>query len=151
MNDDQPIVDDPTLETYNLDSRVADFYDWVSHQAEHYVSRDHLFVVMGDDFRFANARQYFDSVDKLIKGFNAKYTDMQLVYSTPSMYIDTIAKEQIEWPTRYDDMFPYADSSLSYWTGYFTSRANDKGYVRRASHNLHAAQKLYGLEVINAE
>jgi Alpha mannosidase middle domain/Glycosyl hydrolases family 38 N-terminal domain len=28
-------------------------------------------MVFGDDFRFANARQYFSSLDKLIKGFNA--------------------------------------------------------------------------------
>lgn len=46
-------------------------------------------------------------------------------------------------------MFPYADSKFSYWTGYFTSRANDKEYIRRGSHNLHASSKLYGLEAID--
>lgn len=105
---------------------------------EHYTQKGHLFCVMGDDFRFANSRQYFTSVDKLIKGFNARYSDMQLMYSTPSMYIDAIAGNA-QWPTKYDDMFPYADNPLSFWTGYFTSRANDKGYIRRASHNLHGA------------
>lgn len=61
---------------------------------------------------------------------------MNLVYSTPSKYIDAIsagANSQIQWPTKYDDMFPYADNPLSYWTGYFTSRAADKEYVRRGS------------------
>ena len=42
-------------------------------------------------------------------------------------------------------MFPYSDNPVSFWTGYFTSRANDKEYVRRASHNMHSAQKLFGL------
>ena len=28
---DMPIVDDPTLEDYNVDSRIAEFHDWVVH------------------------------------------------------------------------------------------------------------------------
>jgi hypothetical protein len=87
-------------------------------------------MVFGDDFRFANARQYFSSLDKLIKGFNAKYQDVQLMYSTPSKYIDAIssgANANVAWPTKYDDMFPYADDELSFWTGYFSARANAKG------------------------
>jgi len=59
--------------------------------------------------------------------------NIELIYSTPSMYVDAIAAENIEWPTKYDDLFPYADNEDSYWTGYFSSRANDKGYMRRAS------------------
>jgi len=46
-------------------------------------------------------------------------------------------------------MFPYADSIYTYWTGYFTSRANDKEYTRRGSHNIHASNKLYSLEAID--
>ncbi len=64
---------------------------------------------------------------------------MQLEYSTPSRYLDALANANVKWPTKYDDMFPYADDPLSYWTGYFTSRANDKEYIRRASHNQAAA------------
>jgi len=65
------------------------------------------------------------------------------------MYVDGLAAEKIEWPTKYDDMFPYADDDVSYWTGYFTSRANDKEYVRRGSHNLMASNKLYAMTAIN--
>ena len=152
MNDDEPVVADKSLQTYNLDARVAELRDWLDHQNSHYTSKGHLFVVFGDDFRYANARQYFDSLDNLIAGFNAKYNDMQLEYSTPSRYIDAIssgANAYLQWPTKYDDMFPYADNPLSFWTGYFSSRANDKAYVRRASHNLHAAQRLFGLQIID--
>jgi hypothetical protein len=46
-------------------------------------------------------------------------------------------------------MFPYADGENSFWTGYFTSRANAKGYIRKTSANLHASTKLYGLQAIN--
>ena len=53
------------------------------------------------------------------------------------------------WPTKYDDMFPYADKMDDYWTGYFTSRANSKIYIRNGQSSLHSATKLYGYRVIN--
>ena len=46
-------------------------------------------------------------------------------------------------------MFPYADKPTAFWTGYFSSRANAKGYIRKASANMHASTKLYGLSAIN--
>jgi hypothetical protein len=46
-------------------------------------------------------------------------------------------------------MFPYADNDLSFWTGYFTSRANDKKYMRDASHTLHSSNKLFALAAID--
>lgn len=86
-SNDDPIVDNPNLTTYNLDERVAAFRDYLVHQADHYKNTGHLFVVMGDDFQYSNAKINFDSMDKLIKGFNARYGDMQLKYSTPSEYL----------------------------------------------------------------
>ena len=107
---------------------------------------------MGDDFRFQNAHQYFESSDKLIKYFNAhdgKDANIELIYSTPSMYVDAISKNNIVWTTKYDDMFPYADGENAFWTGYFTSRANDKGNFRRASHTLHSSNKLFSLKALD--
>jgi len=46
-------------------------------------------------------------------------------------------------------MFPYADNENSYWTGYFSSRANDKAYMRRASQTLHSSNKLFALASID--
>jgi len=71
---------------------------------------------------------------------------MTLMYSTPSAYIDALKKENITWPTKYDDAFPYADDEYSYWTGYFTSRPNLKDYIRKGSHTLHSSNKLFALE-----
>jgi hypothetical protein len=91
---------------------------------------------------------FFGSMDKLIPYFNAKYPNITLMYSTPSDYIQAVHSLNITWPTKYDDMFPYADDQFSYWTGYFTSRANSKEYIRRASYNMHAANKLYSVKAL---
>lgn len=76
-------------------------------------------------------------------------TNIEFIYSTPQIYVDAVANEQIEWPTKYDDMFPYADNDAGYWTGYFTSRPNDKKYFRDGSHTLHAANKIFAMEGLN--
>ena len=36
---------------------------------------------------------------------------------------------------------PYADSSHSYWSGYFVSRASLKGYIRESSSVFQAAKQ----------
>lgn len=72
---DDPIEDDETLETYNVDKKADDFFDFITHQADHYLS-NHMFVTMGEDFNYMNAKMYFDSMDKLITHFNAKYPDI---------------------------------------------------------------------------
>mmetsp|Transcript_37157 Transcript_37157/g.27066 ORF Transcript_37157/g.27066 Transcript_37157/m.27066 type:complete len:133 (+) Transcript_37157:953-1351(+) len=94
----------------------------------------------------------FQSIDNLIQYYNkhlGKLFNVELIYSTPSQYVDAIAAENLEWPTKYDDMLPYSDSPLSYWSGYFSSRANSKAYIRRASLNFHASSKLYSLAAVD--
>ena len=49
------------------------------------------------------------------------------------MYIDAVNAADLEWPTKYDDMFPYADKKDAYWAGYFTSRPILKENIRRSS------------------
>lgn len=46
-------------------------------------------------------------------------------------------------------MFPYSDTPRAFWTGYFTSRANKKGEIRKGSSNMHAANQLYSRAVID--
>lgn len=48
-------------------------------------------------------------------------------------------------------MFPYADSDAAFWTGYFTSRPNDKKYMRDASHTLQSSNNLFALASIDQE
>lgn len=87
-------------------------------------------IPMGCDFTYENAILNFRSMDRLIKYFNNNVENIKLVYSTPSDYLDTLIAQNLTWPTRYDDMFPYADFSEDYWTGYYTSRPNAKSYFR---------------------
>ena len=68
-----------------------------------------------------------------MKAFNHKYPKIQLKYSTPETYVDAVHATGTKFPTKTDDLFPYADREHDVWTGYFTSRANLKGFVREAS------------------
>lgn len=65
------------------------------------------------------------------------------------MYLDALKEQDLTWPVKYDDMFPYADFANSYWTGYFTSRANLKKLIRDGSANLHASTKLTSMKVLD--
>jgi lysosomal alpha-mannosidase len=82
-------------------------------------------------------------MDAMIGYMNAKYPDYNFIYSTPSKYVDAIKELEVKWPVKHDDMFPYSDHPHAYWTGYFSSRANSKEFIRRGSHNLHATQNVY--------
>ena len=85
---------------------------------------------MGDDFAYNSAFMNFKSMDKFITYFNSKNPGIHLFYSTPGEYMNAIRAQQLTWPVKYDDMFPYADHPDEYWTGYFSSRANSKIFVR---------------------
>ena len=67
------------------------------------------------------------------------------------MYLEALKAQDIAWPVKTDDMFPYADHPNEYWTGYFTSRANSKSQVRFAQANLHASNKLFAEKSIAQE
>ena len=116
--------------------------------APHYRS-NHFLIPMGGDFMYANGHMNFLSMDRLIKYFNSKVQNVKLMYSTPSEYLSALKKANIVWPTKYDDMFPYADRMDDYWTGYFTSRANSKIFIRDGQASLHSSSKLYALRMIN--
>lgn len=108
---------------------------------------DQIFLQFGDDFAYINAFGDFTNLDKMIEYINQKYADYyEIRYSTPSEYIDALANENITWTTKYDDLFPYSDVGGSpgshFWTGYFTSKATLKGYIREASSYTHALNAL---------
>ena len=48
--------------------------------------------------------------------------NFNIIYSTPSIYIEAVRAANTNWTLKTDDLFPYADRAHSYWTGYFTSR-----------------------------
>ena len=129
---DEAIVDDPELETYNIERRSKVLYDYLIHMADHYRGND-LLVLLGGDFVFQNSQKVFMNYDKLIKYINANYPDINLFYSTPNDYFEALKESDIKWPTKYDDFLPYADRPNLVWSGYYTSRPTLKGQVREAS------------------
>ncbi len=55
---------------------------------------------------------------------------MEVLYSTPSIYVKAINEERVTYPINEYDFLPYADCENCYWTGYFTSRTAIKGHTR---------------------
>lgn len=94
---------------FNADEKMESLRSYILDDATHYKT-NRLMMPWGDDFWFSNAHVTFANLENTINYFNAKYDDITLLYSTPSEYINAL-KEQttVEWPVRYDDMFPYAD------------------------------------------
>ncbi|KAH8869298.1 Lysosomal alpha-mannosidase [Schistosoma japonicum] len=139
---DEPIKDDPTLEGYNVKSRVDDFLNYIDIISKAFKT-NHVMVLMGCDFTYENANMNYKNMDKLIAYVNQRQklngSQVNLLYSTPACYTKAVndAFNQIGTITRRGgDFFPYASGPYSYWTGYYTSRPALKYYVRQASNLL---------------
>ena len=149
---DAPLQADKSLEDYDLDFRADDFARFVRKQAEA-TADNNIILTMGSDFNYEYAHEWFKNLDILIEYFsrpeNKKRYQLNLFYSTPSQYLDAKMKSQIQLTTKTDDFFPYADAPNAYWTGYFTSRANFKGYVREMSAYLQSCRHVELLENIH--
>ncbi|KAK6626758.1 hypothetical protein RUM44_009235 [Polyplax serrata] len=110
------------------------FAKYMRYQAKSFKTNN-IFVPMGDDFRFLNAKGYFDKLDKLVGFFNKNPSyKLNVFYSTPSIYIDYLKETKLVWPEKEGDFFPYAAEFNAYWTGFFTSRPTLK-YFERVSNN----------------
>uniref|UniRef100_A0A0D9XHR0 Alpha-mannosidase n=1 Tax=Leersia perrieri TaxID=77586 RepID=A0A0D9XHR0_9ORYZ len=140
FDDFVPVQDDMMLFDYNVEQRVNDFVAAAIKQAN--VTRtNHIMWTMGDDFNYQYAESWFRNMDRLIHYVN-KDGRVHALYSTPSIYTDAKHASNESWPLKYDDYFPYADSTNAYWTGYFTSRPTFKRYVRMLSGYYLAARQL---------
>lgn len=126
LEDTDPIIIDPSLETFNADVKCALLREWILDDATHFRT-NRLFIPWGDDFNFSNAHLTFANMDRYFAYCNAQWDDITLMYSTVNEYVDALkADKTVTWPVKYDDMFPYADQRDDYWTGFFTSRADAK-------------------------
>ena len=129
----------------NIATRAANLVSILMQRSTWYRS-SHLLVPAGDDFRFQNAKVQFDNWDKLIDYVNARNESygINLRYATLNEYFEAVNKEPIVWPIYSQDFFPYADNQDSYWTGFFTTHSDLKGYIRSRAALLRATE-LYGL------
>jgi hypothetical protein len=118
-------------------------------RSNHY-KHNEVLVLMGCDFQYIDSAHHYQNMDRLISYINSNFGGQyHAQYSTPSDYVKAVHSYDIAWPTRYDDMFPYADIEHQYWTGYFTSRPNNKAYIRELSHQFHSATQMYSLTAID--
>jgi len=108
---DDPFVTNRKLDTFNAQAKTEDFAKYLNLMASNYLG-NHMLVPFGCDFTFSNARMSFDEMDKLIKYFNKhNKANITLLYSTPGTYIDALKSQNLTWPVKYDDMFPYSDNA----------------------------------------
>jgi hypothetical protein len=59
----------------------------------------------------------FKNLDKLLTFMqnNASYSDLNLMYSTPSMYLSYVNAAQPALTVKTDDFFPYSDWEHAMW------------------------------------
>ncbi|XP_051940570.1 lysosomal alpha-mannosidase [Hippocampus zosterae] len=142
--DDPPIKDDPDLEDYNVNDVVERFLNVAKNQSLAYKS-DHIIMTMGSDFQYENANLWYKNLDKLIRYVNARQSDgsrVNVLYSTPSCYLQELHRANLSWALKTDDFFPYADDAHDFWTGYFSSRPALKRYERLSNSNLQTCNQL---------
>jgi hypothetical protein len=140
LSNNEPVQDDTKLENNNVKHIVHEFVRMCQDVHTMYRGED-IMLTMGCDFEYSNARTWFKNLDKLIKFVNADGR-VNVFYSTPGAYNEAKLKSNISFSVKTDDFFPYADCPHCYWTGYFTSRAALKRYVRINSAYLNAARQL---------
>ncbi|KAM6940660.1 lysosomal alpha-mannosidase [Xenentodon cancila] len=142
--DDPPIRDDPDLQDYNVDDVVKRFLTIAGSQAKVYKT-NHIVMTMGSDFQYENALLWYKNLDKLIHYVNAQQatgSKVNVLYSTPSCYLQELHRANLTWPLKTDDFFPYADDAHDFWTGYFTSRPALKRYERISNSRLQTCNQL---------
>ncbi|XP_025208867.1 lysosomal alpha-mannosidase-like isoform X1 [Melanaphis sacchari] len=140
-----PIVDDIRSPEYNVEAKANYLINYLRYQEKAYQNHGNVILTMGGDFTYQDANYYFKSLDKLIKHINSKQASgskINAIYSTPSCYLKAVNNQQITFPTKQDDFFPYKSDKHSYWTGYFTSRPTQKYYERKGNNHLQTCKQL---------
>ncbi|CAD5229226.1 unnamed protein product [Bursaphelenchus okinawaensis] len=140
---DDPVVEDPSLDGYNLPQMAASFVEMVQKRSS-VLRHNHLLLLMGGDFQYSNANMYFSQMDLLFKEINKDSASHNVTvrYSIPSCYMRSLKRLYFQVPTKNDDFFPYASSEHQYWTGYYTSKPALKGLIRKVSNFLQLTRML---------
>eukprot|EP01016_Furgasonia_blochmanni_P020637 TRINITY_DN2303_c0_g1_i16.p1 TRINITY_DN2303_c0_g1~~TRINITY_DN2303_c0_g1_i16.p1 ORF type:complete len:874 (-),score=283.75 TRINITY_DN2303_c0_g1_i16:239-2860(-) len=145
---DDPIMDDPNLQGFNIDERAKNLVAYFKDQCLHYKNND-IMHTWGSDFHYRQADENFKAIDKLMSYINNKAEyGVELIYSTPSIYLNEINKKSMTYEVKNDDFFPYADGPDAFWGGYFTSRSNSKGFIRDSGRRLQTYKKFLSLAAL---
>ena len=110
---DVPVLDDPTLEDYNVDyfinETVAAALAFAAPYRPDADGTVHLIWPMGSDFQYVNAFGWYKNLDRLIHYVNEGQSAVNLLYSTPSIYAEAKLGQNMSWPLKTDDGMPYFD------------------------------------------
>ena len=129
---------------------------WVKNQT-HFYSTKHIQHQIGGDFEWSSdAESHYEGLEMVIDYFNSHpELGIKAYFSTPSNYTSSVYNEIRQKNTtldeKTDDFFPYQDIPNAYWTGYYTSKSNQKGMIREASKYLQLVRKLLTQMFLNKE
>ncbi len=73
-------------------------WDFCSQAA--FYKTNHIIMTMGSDFQYENANLWYKNMDKLIKYVNAlqaKGSKVNVLYSTPSCYLQELNLANLTW------------------------------------------------------
>uniref|UniRef100_K3X179 Alpha-mannosidase n=1 Tax=Globisporangium ultimum (strain ATCC 200006 / CBS 805.95 / DAOM BR144) TaxID=431595 RepID=K3X179_GLOUD len=142
-NINNEIQDDPELHDFDVCSQVDEFVKIALDRGAH-TKGNHIFIPMGDDFQFDNARHWFKNMDKLMHYVNQD-NRVNVLYSNLSYYTDLKLAEDLTWSVKLDDFFPYSSGKHEYWSGFFTSRPALKRFARVSNVVLQQVRQLDAL------
>ncbi|KAI6675783.1 hypothetical protein NL676_003689 [Syzygium grande] len=98
-------------------------------------------AIVQDDYNLFDY-SVLERVNEFVSAAISQDGQVDALYSTPSIYTDAKHAYNDQWPLKTGNFLRYADKINVYWTGYFTSRAALKGYVRMLSGYYLAARQL---------
>ena len=80
----------------------------------------------------------------------AKYP-FDFIYATPSQFFTSLERNnnQISFPYKYDDFFPYSDYPKTYWAGFFTSRSCLKYAIKEMGIKFRIYSNLLAVSALN--
>eukprot|EP00038_Savillea_parva_P019125 m.26584 g.26584 ORF g.26584 m.26584 type:complete len:1203 (-) comp4326_c0_seq1:85-3693(-) len=124
----------------NVNDRAAAFASFIEAKGAGYATES-LMVPFGSDFQYTNASINYDNMDRLMAHVNANPSlyPMSMKWSTPGTYLDTMHAKATSWPLKVDDFESYAIGPAQFLVGFYSSRPDLKGMVRRESARLRAA------------
>lgn len=135
-----------TNETFALD-----YIQCMTDMSQAYAT-DNVLVAWGYDFAYYDANNTFGLIDDIMAFLRARDdVPFDLYFSTVQNFTHSVREEmqrkQMELQVFHEDFFPmeeiYKDS---FWTGYFSSRANSKKKIREYSSYSYQASTIYAMD-----
>lgn len=107
-----------------------------------------LLMLHNCDFRYQQAHLQFDNMDKIIDFINGhpERYNVSIKWSSLTDYFSAVDSEYPPgfWPVRgEDDFLPYDDNDESWWVGFYSSRPELKGIVRKSEAELRIVDNLF--------